>query len=180
FLVIVEHTGFQTVVWQPPTEENLLKVQICAVEQPLQELAAEHLERPLDGFGTAVSNREARIMSRVNRNHALQHHRLLATRQAMYGVHRGVGSSAGAKDVPLLCVYDPKWYWQVTLDDARGEQPQRVPRGITVNACRAVKQQSCPDWTPDWAPELNNVWKAAMAGPWSSTAKARVSPKLVA
>ncbi|MFM7978920.1 MAG: hypothetical protein ACKPKO_06350, partial [Candidatus Fonsibacter sp.] len=57
-------------------------------------------------------------------------HRLAAARQAMHNMHRGVGISDGAKDAPLLCVADLKWYWQVQLDDTCGEQLQRVPQGI--------------------------------------------------
>ncbi|MFM7985134.1 MAG: hypothetical protein ACKPKO_38030, partial [Candidatus Fonsibacter sp.] len=89
FLVIVEHNGFQQKkrAWQPPTEDNLLKLQSCAVEQPLQELVAEHLERQQYGFGTAVSNRAAGMMSRVNRTEAQQQHQLPATRQTMADMH---------------------------------------------------------------------------------------------
>ncbi|MFM7984337.1 MAG: hypothetical protein ACKPKO_33935, partial [Candidatus Fonsibacter sp.] len=88
-MVMVERTGFQTVAWQPPTEDNLLRLQSCAVDQPLQELVAEHMERQQYGCGTAVSSREASMMSRIHSNEALQHHRLPAARQAMYDMHRG-------------------------------------------------------------------------------------------
>ncbi|MFM7988265.1 MAG: hypothetical protein ACKPKO_54025, partial [Candidatus Fonsibacter sp.] len=33
-LAVVEHTGLHKAVWQPPTEDTLLRLQSCALEQP--------------------------------------------------------------------------------------------------------------------------------------------------
>jgi hypothetical protein len=65
-----EHTGFLQAVRQPPTEYDLLKLKRCVAEQPLQGPVAQHpgAESQQQDFGTALFNRAAIMMIRINRN----------------------------------------------------------------------------------------------------------------